>query len=263
MLSNSTSLHFEDISFSYSSDFCINRIRLSIFKGQMIGLLGPNGCGKTTLLKLACGILLPSNGIIDLFGFNLRKLSRKQIARQIAIVPQQFNVPFAYSVDELVLLGRTPFIRGLRGETANDRQIAMEALDLTSMSNFRDRYFNELSGGERQKAIIAMALAQEPKILLLDEPTSHLDINHMIEILGLLKSLNRNKKITVVAALHDLNLASLYFDRLILLDRGSIFADGTPSEVITEKNVKQVFSTTVEIQKHPTASVPQITILPP
>jgi iron complex transport system ATP-binding protein len=262
MLSNSAGLLFQNISFSYDTGFSFKGLDLSILDGQMIALLGPNGCGKTTLLKLASGVLSPVAGNIKLFDTDLKKLSRRQIARQIAVVPQQFNIPFAYSVKELVLLGRTPFANDFSGETRRDRKIVAESLKLTEMSAFADRYFNELSGGERQKTIIAMALAQEPKILLLDEPTSHLDINHMLEILELLKSLNQNKKLTVVAALHDLNLASIYFNRLVLLDRGNIFADGSPTEVITERTITQVFSTNVQVNQHPTISVPQITVLP-
>ena len=137
------------------------------------------------------------------------------------------------------------------------------ALEATGMIEFRDRYFNELSGGERQKVVLAMALAQEPTLLLLDEPTAHLDISHQIEILELLRKLNREKKVTVVAAMHDLNLAALYFDRLVLLDHGSIFADGSPDVVITKEIIHKVFSATVEVGRHPKASVPQIVILPP
>jgi iron complex transport system ATP-binding protein len=160
------------------------------------------------------------------------------------------------------MLGRTPFLKGLAGESKRDHQIVSDVLELTGMAGFRKRYFNELSGGERQKIVLAMALAQEPVILLLDEPTSHLDISHQIEILELLRKFNREKKVTIVAAMHDLNLAALYFERLVLLGRGFIFADGSPDEVITGENIQKVFSAKVEIARHPKTFVPQIVLLP-
>jgi len=159
-------------------------------------------------------------------------------------------------------LGRTPFLHGLAGESKRDRQIVSDVLELTGMMKFRNRYFNELSGGERQKVVLAMALAQEPTILLLDEPTSHLDISHQVEILELLRKLNHEKKVTVVAAMHDLNLAALYFERLVLLGPGVVFADGSPDEVITKEIIQKVFSAKVEITRHPKTSAPQIVLLP-
>ena len=170
-----------------------------------------------------------------LAGVSLKKLLRRAVAQRIAVVPQQFNIPFAYTVEEVVLLGRTPFVHGLAGESKRDRQMASNALELTGMIGFRNRYFNDLSGGERQKAVLAMALAQEPALLLLDEPTSHLDISHQVEILELLRKLNREKKVTVVAAMHDLNLAALYFERLVLLNHGLVFADGSRMRLSLKK----------------------------
>jgi iron complex transport system ATP-binding protein len=262
MLFEPSDLTVKDASFSYVDGFSLRHISLQVYSGQMVGLLGPNGSGKTTLLKLATGILTPGEGEVDVGGVSLRKLSRKQAAQRIAVVPQQFNIPFAYTVAEVVLLGRTPFVHGLAGEDEEDRQIALEAMTLCGMTSFKDRYFNDLSGGERQKAVLAMALAQEPTLLILDEPTAHLDINHQVEIMELLRKLNHEKKVTIIAAIHDLNLASLYFDRLILLDHGSVFADGSPEEVITKKIISQVFSAQVEVSRHPRALVPQITIIP-
>jgi iron complex transport system ATP-binding protein len=263
MPSEAADLLLQNASFSYAEGFALRHINLLVPSGQMTGLLGPNGSGKTTLLRLATGVLIPAEGDVRVGGVSLGRLSRKQVARRMAVVPQQFNIPFAYTVEEVVLLGRTPFIRGLAGEGRVDRQIVSDALDLTGMSGFKDRYFNDLSGGERQKAVLAMALAQEPAMLLLDEPTAHLDISHQVEILELLRKLNREKKLTVVAAMHDLNLASLYFERLVLLDRGSIFEDGAPDKVITRETIHRVFSADVEVGRHPRTLVPQIIIMPP
>ena len=263
MLSNLNDLLLRDASFSYGNGFTLNHINLFVPYGQMVGLLGPNGSGKTTLLELATGVLAPSEGDVSVGGVSLKRYARRAVAQRIAVVPQQFNIPFAYTVEEVVLLGRTPFVHGLSGESKRDRQMALNALELTGMIEFRNRYFSDLSGGERQKIVIAMALAQEPPLLLLDEPTSHLDISHQIEILELLRKLNHEKKVTIVAAMHDLNLSALYFERLILLDHGFVFADGSPDEVITKEIIQKVFSATVEIARHPGVSVPQIVLLLP
>lgn len=259
----STNLLIKDATFSYAGGFALHSINLSVPIGQMAGLLGPNGSGKTTLLKLATGVLPLADGDIFIGGVSLRKLSRREVAQRIAVVPQQFDIPFAYTVEEVVLLGRTPFVHGLIGEDKRGYQMVCTSLEATGMIEFRNRYFNELSGGERQKVVLAMALAQEPALLLLDEPTAHLDISHQVEILELLRKLNRENKVTIVAAMHDLNLAALYFDRLVLLDHGSIFADGSPDTVITKEIINKVFSASVEVSPHPKTLVPQIVILPP
>jgi iron complex transport system ATP-binding protein len=262
MRSKTNDLRVSDASFSYGGGFSLNHINLFVPNGQMLGLLGPNGSGKTTLLKLATGVLAPSEGDVRIGEMSLKRLLRREAAQKIAVVPQELNIPFAYTVEEVVMLGRTPFLKGLAGESKRDHQIVAGALELTGMAGFRGRYFNELSGGERQKIVLAMALAQEPVILLLDEPTSHLDINHQVGILELLRRFNREKKVTIVAAMHDLNLAALYFERLVLLGRGVIFADGSPDEVITGEIIQKVFSAKVEIARHPKTSVPQIVLLP-
>jgi len=255
-------LIMKDISFSYLNGFSLRQVSLMVEEGEMVALLGPNGSGKTTLIKLAAGVLNPERGEVLLGEARLRKLSRKEIARRVAVVPQSFNIPFAFTVAEVVMLGRTPFINTLSGEGERDRSIARRAMELTGIEQFSKRTFNELSGGERQKSILAMALAQEPKLILLDEPTAHLDINHQVEILELVKGLNREQGVTVLGAMHDLNLAALYFDRLVLLKEGAIFAQGPPATVLTEKTIYDVFGAAVHVQPHPSAEVPHIVILP-
>jgi len=235
---------------------------MAIEKGEMVALIGPNGCGKTTLLKLAAGVLTPGHGDVLLGGTSIKKLSRKEMARRMAVVPQYLYLPFAFTVGEVVMLGRTPYIRALSGEMERDRSVVRQVMELVGIEQLASRTFNELSGGERQKVILAMALAQEPGVLLLDEPTAHLDINHQVEILELVRGLNRDQGVTVVAAMHDLNLAALYFDRLVLLESGAVFADGTPSEVLTEETIYQVFSATVEVSRHPRTNVPHVMVLP-
>ena len=256
------SLELNQVSFSYLDGNVLHNISLSIKAGEMVGLLGPNGSGKTTLIKLASGVLKPNQGEIGHDGLSLSRLKRKAIARRVAVVPQQFSVPFAFTAREVVMLGRIPFIRPFAEESQVDRQFVSGALEQVGINGLAERRFDELSGGERQKVILAMALAQQPKMLLLDEPTVHLDITHQVEILELVRSLNREQRVTVIAAMHDLNLAALYFDRLILLKEGRVQADGTPAQVLTEDMIRDVFLASVRVQPHPVAGVPHIVVLP-
>lgn len=262
MPSDMNSLWLQHVSFSYLDGLVLQDVNLTIQNGEMVGLIGPNGSGKTTLLKLASGVLRPKQGRILLQGLSLDSLTRREVAQRVAVVPQQFHMPFAFTIEEMVLLGRTPFVNTLSGERESDRRAVRHAMQLIHIEHLEKRTFNELSGGERQKVILAMALAQQPKLLLLDEPTANLDINHRAEILELVRSLNLEQEVTVVAAMHDLNLAALYFDRLILLKEGAVFADGTPTEVLTEGIIQEVFSASVRIIQHPSANVPHVFVLP-
>ncbi|MFC1923815.1 ABC transporter ATP-binding protein [Chloroflexota bacterium] len=256
-------LQIRDVSFSYtdSGDFTLHNVSLAIRKSQRVALLGPNGSGKTTILKLASGVLSPKEGAILLGERDIRELPRREIAQEIAVVPQYFSIPFAYSVEEIVMMGRTPFIKTFSGGTEKDYMAVKYALDITKMESFKTRSFNELSGGERQRVVLAMALAQQPDLLLLDEPTTHLDINHQIEMLKLVNQLNNGKGTTIIAAMHDLNLAAMYFNRLILLKDGQIVADGMPQDVLTSRLIKDVFSVSVQVEQHP-SGVPHIVVLP-
>ena len=256
------SLQAQRVFFSYLDGLILHNINLSIKAGEMVGLLGPNGSGKTTLIKLASGVLTPNQGEIKLDGSSLRQLSRKSIARSVAVVPQHFNIPFAFTTAEVVMLGRTPFLRAFVEGSDVDKQFVADALESVGISELRERRFDELSGGERQKVILAMALAQQPKLLLLDEPTVHLDIAHQVEILELVRRLNVERGLTVMAAMHDLNLASLYFDRLILLKEGRVSADGPPAQVLTEDRIREVFSASVRVEPHPVTGAPQIIVMP-
>jgi iron complex transport system ATP-binding protein len=255
-------LEIRQVDFSYFDGLVLHNVSLAIKAGEMVGLLGPNGSGKTTLLKLASGVLKPGRGEVRLDSTNLNQLHRKSIARNVAVVPQQFHIPFAFTVSEVVMLGRIPFINAFAGETVVDREAVSSALGVVGISELEERRFDELSGGERQKVILAMALAQQPRLLLLDEPTVHLDITHQIEILELVRNLNTEKRITVIAAMHDLNLASLYFDRLILLKDGRVLADGTPAQVLTEERIREAYSASVRVEMHPVTGAPHIIIMP-
>ncbi len=256
-------LSAQQVEFAYNGHAVLHQIDVSLERGGLVALLGPNGSGKTTLLKILNGILSPRAGRVTWDGTDLTTLKRREIARRIALVPQELNAPFAFTVREMVLLGRTPHVRPLVGETARDREAVETALKLTDTRALADRFFGDLSGGERQRVVIAMALAQAPELLLLDEPTVHLDINHQIEVLELVRQLNRERGLTVLATMHDLNLASLYFDRLILLNKGCVMAEGTPQRVLSRERVEEVFGAEVMVQPHPSfESVPHIVLLP-
>ncbi len=272
MSGNDVLLAAEQIEFAYNGHAVLHEVDVALAHGDLVALLGPNGSGKTTLLKILCGILPLRAGRVTLDARDLAARHRRDVARRIALVPQELNVPFAFTVREVVALGRTPHIRPLLGETRRDREAVERALELTATRALADRYFADLSGGERQRVVIAMALAQiadsahsngASAVLLLDEPTVHLDINHQIEVLELIERLNREKGSTVLATMHDLNLAALYFDRLILLNEGRIVTQGTAREVLSKERVENVFGAQVLVESHPTrADAPHIVLMP-
>lgn len=255
-------LQGEGIQFSYHDRVVLTDIEVELATGGLIGLIGPNGSGKTTLLKVLSGFLEPERGWVRLNGRDLNTMSREEIAHHIAMVSQELHMPFAFTAWEMVMMGRTAHISRLRGETEQDRQVIEEKMSLTNTLQFADRVFNELSGGEQQRVIVAMALAQEPSILLLDEPTVHLDIRAQIEVLELIRMLNRQTGLVVMAAMHDLNLAALYFDKIILLHTGRMVAQGTPQEVLEEGHIQHVFETNVIVERHPIVQAPLVIMLP-
>jgi iron complex transport system ATP-binding protein len=239
-------LDVDGITFGYAKQPLLYAVHLQVRAGAMLGLLGPNGSGKTTLLRLISGVLRPQQGKIFLEGRDLQQWGRRGAARHIAVVPQELHVPFAFTVEDMVGLGRTPFVNFLGSQTKHDQSIVQEAMQAAGIDTLAPRFFNELSGGERQRVIIAMALAQEPRLLLLDEPTSHLDIKYQVETLELVQRLNRERGVTVIAAMHDLNLAARYFPRLLLFQRG-IVADAGPAEVLEPKLLSRVYGVNVQV----------------
>ena len=234
------------LTFGYAKQPLLYAVHLQVRAGEMLGLLGPNGSGKTTLLRLISGVIRPQQGKVFLEGRDLQQWGRRGAARRIAVVPQELHVPFAFTVEDMVGLGRTPFVNFLGSQTKHDQSIVLEAMQAASIDTLAPRFFNELSGGERQRVIIAMALAQEPRLLLLDEPTSHLDIKYQVETLELVQRLNRERGVTVIAAMHDLNLAARYFPRLLLFQRG-IVADAGPAEVLEPKLLSRVYGVNVQV----------------
>ncbi len=256
-----TKLIIDGVSFEYDAKPVLADIEVNIAKGEFVGLVGPNGSGKTTLLRTITNLLQPSKGVVILDGKDVSKYSKKELAREIAVVSQDTQVAFDFTVEDIVLMGRTPYLGRFQNETRSDLDIAREAMVATDTLDFSERLITSLSGGEMQRVIVARALAQHPSLLLLDEPTSHLDIKHQVSILDLLKRLNSTQSLTVIASLHDLNLAAQYCDYLVMLSKGKIFCVGTPDNVLTEDNVRAVYDANVIVTKNPVTGCPSITPL--
>jgi len=255
-------IRLDGVRFSYPTGFALGGIDLRIEQGEMVAVLGPNGSGKTTLLKLMLGLLHPAEGEVHFEGRVLGALGRRELARSIAMVPQEVALSFTMTTAEVALLGRTPYLRRFRGPSREDREAVGAAMAATDVLPFAGRPYDALSGGERQRVILAMALAQEPRLLLLDEPTRYLDLSHQLRILSLIQRFNRARGLTVVSAMHDLNLCALYFDRLVVLSSGRIVADGPPEKVIQQELLRGVFGIDVLVTRHPTRDIPWVTILP-
>jgi iron complex transport system ATP-binding protein len=251
-------LKAESISFRYPGREVFRGLNLSLEEGEIVGLIGPNSSGKTTLLKILDGVLAPEAGEVFLRGERIRSLSRSEVARTIAVVPQEMEVPFSFTAGEIVLMGRAPYLGRFSWEKKKDLDIAREGMALTDVLDLEKRPFWELSQGEKQRVLMARALAQEPKIILLDEPTSHLDINHQVEINELVRRLNEDRNLTVLNISHDLNLAAEYSRRIVLLHRGKVFAAGSPAEVLTEENIRRVYETTVFVERNPLSGAPRV-----
>lgn len=255
-------LEVNNLSYRYGQFLAVREITFTVKKGEFLGIIGPNGSGKTTLLRAIDGIIQPAEGTIRLDGRNILQMDRKEIARRIAVVPEETKVVFDFTVEEIVLMGRAPWLGRFQLEGQRDLEIAEHSMKATDIVHLRDRHINQLSGGEKQRVIITRALAQQTPVLLLDEPTSHLDINHQIEIFRLLKNFQKKKNLTVLCVLHDINLAALYCDRLILLKEGGIFTQGEPAEVVTSRNIKEVYQAEVLVQPGLVTGAPTVTLLP-
>jgi iron complex transport system ATP-binding protein len=239
-------LEFVGVSFAYHRARALDGVSFRVAPSEMVGLLGPNGAGKSTILKLAAGTLRPNAGRVCLLGDEASWLPRREAARRVAVVPQQFTVQFPYTVRQIVEMGRTPRLNLLGTLDADDHAAVDSALATTEIAHLADHAVNELSGGERQRVLLALALAQEGRILLLDEPTAHLDIRWQIETLELLRRLNAERGLTILAALHDLNLAARYFSRLILLNK-RVVADGPPSRALEQELLGAVYGAAVTV----------------
>ena len=239
-------IELKDISFNYSSDvgeedFAIRNLNLTIEESDFISILGPNGSGKSTLLKIIANIFHPNSGRVSLFGQNYKSIKRSNFAKSIAFVPQNNSTNFPFSIFEIVMMGRSPYLNYMGLEKQRDHEIVSEALNLLEIYPLRNKGINEVSGGEAQRALIARALVQDPKILLLDEPNAHLDIKHQLHIYEILKKMNSENNLTIITVSHDMNLSNYYSSRAILMRDGRILFDAAPKLILTKSNIKEIF----------------------
>jgi cobalamin transport system ATP-binding protein len=248
-----------NLTFAYKDKPVLDGVSLLVERGEMVGIIGPNGSGKTTLLKIFSAVL-KGRGDVKVNGRSIETYRKRELSRLFAVVPQESQILFPYTVAEIVLMGRASYHNPLALEGKQDLEVARASMELTDSLPFSDRYLHELSGGEKQRVIIARALAQEPKILLLDEPSAFLDLKHQVQVFELMRRLNREHKLTIVAALHDLNLAALFFPRLVMLRDGKVYRDGTPRDVLTEETIEEVYGVHVKIQLDSSGRRPQLFI---
>jgi iron complex transport system ATP-binding protein len=246
-------LNAVDLSFAYRPDAprVVKGVSLTVARGDLVGILGPNGSGKTTLLKLLGGALQPSSGTVALDGRPLSGWSRRSLAQRVAFVPQDMHAPFDFSVLDIVLMGRYPHLGAFALEGPADLAIARRALASTGTASFEARSFGTLSGGEKQRVVIAGALAQSPELLLLDEPTASLDIGHQLEVRLLLERLNEGDGVTMVLSTHDLNFAAAVCRHLVLLRNGLVLAHGPTDQVLTPDAVRALYDVDADVARHP------------
>jgi len=255
-------LSVNDVNFSYDSRQVLRAVSFALEAGAMVGLIGPNGSGKSTLIKVLSKVLRPTQGEIRFRGRDIAETPSAELARHVAVVSQEPTVAFSFTGLETVMAGRYPHIGRFGSETQRDFEIAHRAMAFTDTIHLSDRRIEEMSGGEKQRVFLARALAQEPELLLLDEPTTHLDINHQIEIMDLIRKLHKEQNLTVLSVTHDLNLAAEYFDTLLLLRDGSLVMEGAPSQVITDEVIREVYGADAVVSKNPRTGAPHLALVP-
>ncbi|MBU1044804.1 MAG: ABC transporter ATP-binding protein [Candidatus Omnitrophica bacterium] len=255
-------LEIKDISCGYSARFSLKNIKFNVQEKQIVGIIGPNGSGKTTLLRAITKVLPLDTGTIAFNQNDISRMSYKQLAQNIAVVSNDIEYNFEINVEDFVALGRIPHQSPFQFfEDAEDKKIVEQALAMTELTGFAQRSLAELSAGERQMAIIAKALAQKPKLLLLDEPIVHLDISHQVYIMNLLRRLNKQHDLSVIIVLHELNFAAEYCDQLVLMDKGKVYTIGTPEQVLNKQTVESVYQTKVMVSKNPISQKPHVFIV--
>ena len=253
-------LKLKKIGFRYEEEWALRGIDLYLDAGEILGILGPNGSGKSTLLKIMDGVLTPQEGEILMRNRPLNNLRRTELAREVAMVTQENHFRFSFTALEVVLMGRFPHLKRLQFEGSRDMEAAFRALRVTHALELAERSIHELSGGERQRVLIARALAQEPKIVLLDEPTSFLDLKYKREIFRLISSFSRDSGLSVALVSHDIDLVAQYCHRLVILKKGSIYDTGEPEKVITASNIEAVYECPVLVDKNPLSGRPRVSV---
>jgi iron complex transport system ATP-binding protein len=253
-----TFLKFDRVGIGYDKRSVLEEIDFSVNPGEIVAVVGPNGVGKSTLINAACGTLPLDKGSVCVDHEELGNMSAPQRARQISVVPQSTKLPSAFSVMDVVLMGRTPFLGWLERENAEDFKIADAAMRRTGTDQLADRLVGELSGGEQQRVLVARALAQASPVMLLDEPTSHLDLRHQDEVLKLVRELAKEKDLAILITLHDLNLVARYADRVVLLSNGKMHKIGLPEEVLTPEILAKVYGIQIHVFQHPIHGTPLV-----
>ena len=255
-------IEVENLNHSYNDTLILENISFSVSRGEFFVIIGPNGSGKTTLMKVVSGIEKLQKGRLEIMGHSIQKYSRKALARKIAFVPQTISVDFPFTVTELVLMGRSPHLGILGLEQHKDLEIANKAMRFTGVAHLAHRKIYQLSGGERQRVFIARAIAQEPQVILLDEPTAALDIAHQISVMDLMEKLKKEKGLTIVMISHDINLAAMYGDQLLILKAGRVVSRGKPTAVLNYKTLEEAYGCQLLVDESPLGQYPRITPVP-
>ncbi len=251
-----------NLNHSFGEDLVLGNVSFQVPKRDFFIIIGPNGSGKTTLMKIIAGILTSQNSELKILNRSINQYHRKALARTIAFVPQMLFVDFPFTVTEIVLMGRSPYLGILGLEEKEDMEIARKAIAFTGLENLAHRKLDQLSGGEQQRVFIAKAICQEPDIILLDEPTASLDLAYQVRIMDLMEQLKTEKGITVVMVSHDVNLAAMYADHLLLLHKGQVLCQGLPDEVITYQTLEAAYGCTLLVDESPLGKSPRVTLVP-
>jgi iron complex transport system ATP-binding protein len=256
------SINVKNLSHSFGEALVLKNISFQVPQRDFFIIIGPNGSGKTTLMKVLSGILKPQNGELKILNRPIDQYHRKALAKTIAFVPQMTFADFPFTVTEIVLMGRSPYLGILGLEQENDLEVANQAIAFTGLENLAHRKLDQLSGGEQQRVFIARAICQEPDIILLDEPTASLDLAYQVRIMDLMEKLKTEKGITVVMVSHDVNLAAMYADHLMLLHKGQVVCQGLPDEVLTYKTLEETYGCTLLVDESPLGNFPRVTLVP-
>jgi len=257
-----SAVNVKNLSYAYANRPVLKDLTFAVEAGVFFIIIGPNGSGKTTLMKLISGLLKPHQGRLEILNRPIDQYTRKALAKRIAFVPQMASVDFPFTVAEMVLMGRSPYLGMLGLEQEKDLEIARQAIAFTGLEHLTHRKLDQLSGGEQQRVYIARAICQEPDIILLDEPTASLDLAHQIRLMDMMETLKNEKGITVVMVSHDVNLAAMYGNQLLLLNNGHIVCQGPPEDVLTFQKLEETYGCTLLVDESPLGKIPRVTLVP-
>ncbi|MBW1972423.1 MAG: ABC transporter ATP-binding protein [Deltaproteobacteria bacterium] len=254
-------LEIEDIHFGYQKEKILKGISFSVNHKEFIGIIGPNGSGKTTLLKLIGGIFKPQKGKIKIKDTDINNFSKKELAQIVSIVPQINYLPTPFSVWDIVMMGRSPYLKNLQFESKKDFKIVEKSMELTKIIKLKNRTTEQLSGGELQRVFIARSIAQEPELILMDEPIAFLDLKHQLNIFSILKKLNNEQGLTIITVMHDINMAAQFCHRILMIKNGKIFQEGKTEDILNSKNISHLYEVDAMVDKNPFTKKPRITLL--